>query len=106
MIDLCMEAGANFFDTADVYSGGESEKALGWRKGGALAHLKREDVLISTKATFRLGEGPNDTGSSRYHLMQVAGGEFEAAGDGLCGCVSHARVRCFDAGGGGAEYAG
>jgi aryl-alcohol dehydrogenase-like predicted oxidoreductase len=77
MIDLCMEAGVNFFDTADVYSGGESEKALGWRKGGALAHLKREDVLISTKATFRLGEGPNDTGSSRYHLLKSLEGSLK-----------------------------
>ncbi len=77
MIDLCMEAGVNFFDTADVYSGGESEKALGWRKGGALAHLKREDVLISTKATFRLGDGPNDTGSSRYHLVKSLEGSLK-----------------------------
>ena len=66
LIDICMEAGLNFFDTADVYSNGGSEIAL----GKALAHLKREDVLISTKATFRLGSGPNDVGSSRYHLVQ------------------------------------
>ena len=49
----------NLFDTADMYSDGESEKML----GKAIAHLKREDVLISTKATFRLGNGPNDVGS-------------------------------------------
>ena len=61
-----MDAGLNFFDTADIYSNGGSETAL----GKAMAHLKREDVLISTKATFRLGEGPNDVGSSRYHLIQ------------------------------------
>jgi len=66
LIDICMEAGLNFFDTADVYSDGGSEIAL----GKALSHLKREDVLISTKATFRLGTGPNDVGSSRYHLTQ------------------------------------
>ena len=66
MVDLCMEAGANFFDTADVYSGGKSEEML----GRAIAHLLREDVLLSTKATFRLGAGPNDVGSSRYHLVQ------------------------------------
>jgi len=66
MVDICMEAGLNFFDTADVYSDGGSEMAL----GKALSHLKREDVLISTKATFRLGKGPNDVGSSRYHLVQ------------------------------------
>ena len=66
IIDICMEAGLHFFDTADVYSGGKSEEML----GRAVAHLKREDILISSKATFRLGKGPNDVGSSRYHLIQ------------------------------------
>ena len=66
IIDVCMDAGLNFFDTADVYSGGKSEEML----GRAVSHLKREDILISSKATFRLGEGPNDVGSSRYHLIQ------------------------------------
>ena len=66
MVDICMNAGLNFFDTADIYSNGGSETAL----GKALAHHKRDDVLISTKATFRFGEGANDVGSSRYHLMQ------------------------------------
>jgi aryl-alcohol dehydrogenase-like predicted oxidoreductase len=66
MIDICMEAGLNFFDTADVYSDGSSESVL----GKAIDHLNREDVLISTKSTFRLGKGPNDVGSSRYHLIQ------------------------------------
>jgi aryl-alcohol dehydrogenase-like predicted oxidoreductase len=61
-----MDAGLNFFDTADIYSDGSSETAL----GKALSQHKREDVLISTKATFRLGTGPNDVGSSRYHLIQ------------------------------------
>ena len=53
LIDVCMEAGCNFFDTADVYSDGEAEKVL----GQAINHLKREDVLISTKTTFRFGPG-------------------------------------------------
>jgi aryl-alcohol dehydrogenase-like predicted oxidoreductase len=66
IIGICMDAGLNFFDTADIYSYGSSEVAL----GKALAKYKREDVLISTKATFRFGEGPNDVGSSRYHLIQ------------------------------------
>jgi aryl-alcohol dehydrogenase-like predicted oxidoreductase len=68
IVDICMDAGINLFDTADIYSDGESEKAL----GVALSRLKREDVMISTKATFRLGKGPNDVGSSRYHLIQSA----------------------------------
>ena len=67
IIGICMDAGLNFFDTADVYSQGGSETAL----GKALASYKREDVLISTKATFRFGDGPNDTGSSRYHLIEA-----------------------------------
>jgi len=58
---ICIDAGVNFFDTADVYSDGNSEIAL----GKALAHYKRDDVLISTKSTFRLGKGPNAVGSSR-----------------------------------------
>ena len=66
IVGICMDAGLNFFDTADIYSDGSSEMAL----GKALSHHKREDLLISTKATFRLGKGPNDVGSSRYHLIQ------------------------------------
>jgi len=68
IVDICMDAEINMFDTADIYSDGNSEKVL----GKAIAHLNREDVLISTKATFRLGKGPNDVGSSRYHLIQSA----------------------------------
>ena len=73
LIDICMEAGLNFFDTANVYSDGASETIL----GKAIAHLKREDVLLSTKATFRLGKGPNDVGSSRYHLIQSLEGSLK-----------------------------
>ena len=76
LIDLCMEAGCNFFDTADVYSDGTSEEVL----GKAIDHLKREDVLISTKATFRSGKGPNDVGSSRYHLTQALEGSLKRLG--------------------------
>jgi aryl-alcohol dehydrogenase-like predicted oxidoreductase len=65
-VDICMDAGLNFFDTADIYSYGRSETVL----GGAIKHLRREDVILSTKATFRFGTGPNDVGSSRYHLIQ------------------------------------
>ena len=76
MVDICMEAGLNFFDTADIYSMGRSESVL----GGAIKHLKREDVLISTKATFRFGPGPNDVGSSRYHLIQALEGSLKRLG--------------------------
>jgi len=66
LVDICLEAGVNLFDTADVYSNGLSETILG--KAGA---GRRDQVLISTKATFRMGAGPNDLGSSRYHLIQA-----------------------------------
>lgn len=65
MVDLCLEAGVNLFDTADVYSNGLSEEILGQAIEG-----KRDKVLISTKATFPFGEGPNNQGSSRFHLLK------------------------------------
>lgn len=76
IVGICMDAGLNFFDTADIYSNGSSETAL----GKSLAHYKREDMLISTKATFRFGEGPNDVGSSRYHLIQALEGSLQRLG--------------------------
>ena len=66
LVDICLEAGVNLFDTADVYSNGISETIL----GKAVAR-RRDQVLISTKATFKMGPGPNDLGSSRYHLIQA-----------------------------------
>jgi aryl-alcohol dehydrogenase-like predicted oxidoreductase len=65
LVDICLEAGLNFFDTADVYSAGASEEILGQAIKG-----RRDQVLISTKATFATGRGPNDKGSSRFHLIQ------------------------------------
>lgn len=67
LINLCLDAGVNFFDTANVYSHGVSEEIL----GQALEGL-RNQVLISTKATFPMGDGANDFGSSRFHLLQQA----------------------------------
>src|SRR5579863_171904 len=64
LVDICLDAGVNLFDTADVYSDGLSETILGKAVAG-----RRENVLISTKATFRMGPGPNDLGSSRHHLI-------------------------------------
>jgi aryl-alcohol dehydrogenase-like predicted oxidoreductase len=66
LVDICLEAGVNMFDTADIYSEGESEKILGAAIAG-----RREKVLISTKATFKTGSGPNELGSSRFHLIQA-----------------------------------
>jgi aryl-alcohol dehydrogenase-like predicted oxidoreductase len=70
LIDICLEAGVNLFDTADVYSDGLSEEILGEAISG-----RRDQVLISTKATFPMGAGPNDLGSSRHHLTRA----FEAS---------------------------
>jgi aryl-alcohol dehydrogenase-like predicted oxidoreductase len=66
LVDICLEAGLNMFDSADVYSDGQSEEILGKTIAG-----RRDKVLISTKATFRLGDGPNDVGSSRFHLTKT-----------------------------------
>ena len=66
MIDICLDAGLTMFDSADVYSGGASEEILGRAIQG-----RREKVLISTKGGFRTGPGPNDTGSSRFHLTET-----------------------------------
>lgn len=65
LIDICLEAGVNLFDTADTYSGGLSEEVLGKAIAG-----RRDQLLLSTKATFRMGDGPNELGSSRYHLIR------------------------------------
>jgi aryl-alcohol dehydrogenase-like predicted oxidoreductase len=66
LVDICLESGVNFFDTANVYSSGRSEEVL----GGAIAG-RRSEVLVSTKATFPMGSGPNDLGSSRYALVRA-----------------------------------
>ncbi|HUA97616.1 MAG TPA: aldo/keto reductase [Terracidiphilus sp.] len=63
LIDICFEAGVTLFDTADGYSNGLSEQILGKALEG-----KRDRALISTKAFFPMGDGPNDVGTSRHHL--------------------------------------
>ena len=65
-VDICIEAGANMFDSADGYGGGDSETFLGEAIRG-----RQNEVLISTKATFPNGPGPNDVGGSRYHLVNA-----------------------------------
>ena len=66
VVDVAIEGGITMFDSADVYSGGASESILGEVLKG-----RRDEVLISTKATFTAGEGPNQVGSSRFHLTQA-----------------------------------
>ncbi len=71
MIDLCLDSGLNFFDTANVYSKGAAEEILGEAILG-----KRNQLLLSTKATFPMGEGVNDFGSSRKHLTESVEGSL------------------------------
>ncbi len=66
LVDVCLEGGITFFDTANVYSSGRSEEVL----GGAVAG-RRDKVMISTKAAFQMGEGPNDAGTSRHALIRA-----------------------------------
>ncbi|MCA1443300.1 aldo/keto reductase [Ensifer sp. IC4062] len=65
LIDVCIDSGVNLFDTANMYSLGRSEEIL-----GEALESKRDRVLISSKARMRIGDGPNDEGVSRYHLIR------------------------------------
>ncbi|RZK37700.1 MAG: aldo/keto reductase [Pedobacter sp.] len=76
LIDVCLDAGVNMFDTADVYSGGVSEEIL----GKALQGRQRDQMIVSTKATFAFGDGPNDKGSSRIHLLKQIEGSLQRLG--------------------------
>jgi len=64
IIKRALEEGINFFDTADVYNNGISEEFVGAALDG-----QRENVVLATKVRFKMGEGPNDIGASRYHIM-------------------------------------
>jgi aryl-alcohol dehydrogenase-like predicted oxidoreductase len=75
LIDVCLDHGVSLFDTADVYSNGLSEKILGEAIRG-----KRNRMLVSTKATFPMGEGPNDFGSSRQHLVEAVDASLKRLG--------------------------
>jgi len=66
LVDISLEAGLNMFDSADVYSNGAAEEVL----GQAIKH-RRDQIIISTKATFRSGPGHNEVGSSRHHLIKA-----------------------------------
>ena len=76
-IGLARDAGVNLFDTADVYSAGQSEEILGRALGTA-----RDDVLIATKVRMQIGDqdGPNDLGLSRYHIIRAVEGSLKRLG--------------------------
>ncbi|MFN3728268.1 MAG: aldo/keto reductase [Fimbriimonadaceae bacterium] len=75
LVDVCLEHGLNMFDSANVYSAGVAEEILGRAIRG-----RRDQVILSTKATFTFGAGPNDVGSSRYHLIQAVEGSLRRLG--------------------------
>jgi aryl-alcohol dehydrogenase-like predicted oxidoreductase len=75
IVDICLDAGVNLFDSADVYSSGASESILGEALKG-----RRERAIISTKLSLRSGEGPNDVGSSRHHLIEATDAALKRLG--------------------------
>jgi len=89
MVDLCFDAGINMFDTADGYSNGQSEEILGKALGS-----RRDRAIISTKAFFPTGDSPNDTGTSRYHLIKACEQSLRRLGTDY---IDIYQMHCFDA---------
>ncbi len=67
LVDMCLDAGVNFIDTADIYSDGASEEII----GEILSDGRRDKTLIATKARFPMEEGPNGGGLSRHYLIRA-----------------------------------
>ena len=76
LVDICLDAGAAMFDSADIYSKGAAESIL----GEAIKHRARDELIISTKATFRFGPGENQVGSSRHHLQRSVDASLKRLG--------------------------
>ena len=89
LVDVALDAGVTMFDTADSYSGGLAEEILGRAIAG-----RRERLLISTKASFRTGPGPNDIGSSRKHLIPACEASLRRLGTD---CIDLWSMHGFDA---------
>ena len=89
LVDHCLEAGVNLFDTADGYSEGRSEEILGRALAG-----RRDRVLISTKSGFPTGTGPNEVGSSRHHLRNAVEASLSRLGTDY---IDIYHLHCFDA---------
>jgi aryl-alcohol dehydrogenase-like predicted oxidoreductase len=90
LVDICLEAGVNLFDTADVYSNGASEEVLGEALKG-----RRDKVLISTKTSLPMGDGPNDAGSSRPRLIKAVEDALKRLGTDY---IDLLQLHAFDAG--------
>ncbi|OKO69216.1 aldo/keto reductase [Bradyrhizobium sp. NAS96.2] len=89
LIDICLEAGVNLFDTADVYSNGASEEIL-----GAAIKGRRDKVLISTKTGLPMGDGPLDAGTSRYRLVAAVDAALRRLGTDY---IDLLQLHAFDA---------
>lgn len=76
LVDICLEAGLTMFDSADIYSRGAAESIL----GEAIKGRPRDQLILSTKATFRFGDGENEVGSSRHHLIRAIDGSLKRLG--------------------------
>ena len=90
LVDICLDAGVTMFDTADVYSAGASEEVL-----GAAIKGRRDAVLLSTKASLPIGDGPNDAGSSRLHLIRACENALRRLGTDT---IDLFQLHAFDAG--------
>ncbi len=90
LVDICLDAGVTLFDTADVYSQGASEEVLGQAIRG-----RRDKVLISTKTTLPMGDGPNDSGSSRSRLIRACEDALRRLGTDH---IDLLQLHAFDAG--------
>jgi aryl-alcohol dehydrogenase-like predicted oxidoreductase len=90
LIDVCLDAGVTLFDTADVYSNGASEEVL-----GAAIKGRRDKILISTKTSLPMGEGPQDAGSSRHRLLRAIDASLQRLGTDY---VDLLQLHAFDAG--------
>ncbi|WP_058043464.1 aldo/keto reductase [Streptomyces roseifaciens] len=90
LIDICLEAGLNMFDTADVYSAGASEEVL-----GAAIKGRRDEVIISTKAGLPMGDGPADAGTSRSRLIKAVEDALRRLGTDY---IDLFQLHAFDAG--------
>ncbi len=75
LVNLALEAGVNFFDTADVYSEGLSEEILGKALG-----KHRKEIILATKVRGRTGKGPNEVGLSRHHIIENCNASLKRLG--------------------------
>jgi len=90
LVDICLEAGVNLFDTADVYSDGASEEVL-----GAAIKGRRDQVLISTKTALPMGEGSGEAGTSRTRLIRACEAALRRLGTDY---IDMLQLHAFDAG--------